>query len=374
MKRVFLIVLDSFGIGEAPDADKFGDVGANTLRTISGSPKFNCPNMTKLGLFNVEGTDYKEGVENPIGMYGKMQEESMGKDTIIGHWELAGLVSHKPMPTFPQGFPDSFVKEFEKKTGRKCLCNKPYSGTEVIKDYGEEHMKTGALILYTSADSVCQIAANESIVPVEELYEYCRMAREMLIGDMAVGRVIARPFEGTNKDDFKRTTRRHDFALSPFADTMLDKITNSGKEVISIGKIVDIFNNRGITKFYRTTGNQEGMGKIAQVAKEDFNGLCFLNLVDFDMLYGHRRNIEGYANAATEFDRFLGGFMEQLRDEDLLIITADHGCDPAFTMTTDHTREYVPLLIYNKNIKPKNLGIIKGFSYVSKVVCESLNI
>lgn len=374
MKRVFLIVLDSFGIGEAPDADKFGDVGANTLRTISGSPKFNCPNMTKLGLFNVEGTDYKEGVENPIGMYGKMQEESMGKDTIIGHWELAGLVSHKPMPTFPQGFPDSFVKEFEKKTGRKCLCNKPYSGTEVIKDYGEEHMKTGALIMYTSADSVCQIAANESIVPVEELYEYCRMAREMLIGDMAVGRVIARPFEGTNKDDFKRTTRRHDFALSPFADTMLDKITNSGKEVISIGKIVDIFNNRGITKFYRTTGNQEGMEKIAQVAKEDFNGLCFLNLVDFDMLYGHRRNIEGYANAATEFDRFLGGFMEQLRDEDLLIITADHGCDPAFTMTTDHTREYVPLLIYNKNIKPKNLRIIKGFSYVSKVVCESLNI
>lgn len=374
MKRVFLIVLDSFGIGEAPDADKFGDVGANTLRTISGSPKFNCPNMTKLGLFNVEGTDYKEGVENPIGMYGKMQEESMGKDTIIGHWELAGLVSHKPMPTFPQGFPDSFVKEFEKKTGRKCLCNKPYSGTEVIKDYGEEHMKTGALILYTSADSVCQIAANESIVPVEELYEYCRMAREMLTGDMAVGRVIARPFEGTNKDDFKRTTRRHDFALSPFADTMLDKITNSGKEVISIGKIVDIFNNRGITKFYRTTGNQGGMEKIAQVAKEDFNGLCFLNLVDFDMLYGHRRNIEGYANAATEFDRFLGGFMEQLRDEDLLIITADHGCDPAFTMTTDHTREYVPLLIYNKNIKPKNLGIIKGFSYVSKVVCESLNI
>lgn len=374
MKRVFLIVLDSFGIGEAPDADKFGDVGANTLRTISGSPKFNCPNMTKLGLFNVEGTDYKEGVENPIGMYGKMQEESMGKDTIIGHWELAGLVSHKPMPTFPQGFPDSFVREFEKKTGRKCLCNKPYSGTEVIKDYGEEHMKTGALILYTSADSVCQIAANESIVPVEELYEYCRMAREMLTGDMAVGRVIARPFEGTNKDDFKRTTRRHDFALSPFADTMLDKITNSGKEVISIGKIVDIFNNRGITKFYRTTGNQEGMEKIAQVAKEDFNGLCFLNLVDFDMLYGHRRNIEGYANAATEFDRFLGGFMEQLRDEDLLIITADHGCDPAFTMTTDHTREYVPLLIYNKNIKPKNLGIIKGFSYVSKVVCESLNI
>lgn len=374
MKRVFLIVLDSFGIGEAPDADKFGDVGANTLRTISGSPKFNCPNMTKLGLFNVEGTDYKEGVENPIGMYGKMQEESMGKDTIIGHWELAGLVSHKPMPTFPQGFPDSFVKEFEKKTGRKCLCNKPYSGTEVIKDYGEEHMKTGALILYTSADSVCQIAANESIVPVEELYEYCCMAREMLTGDMAVGRVIARPFEGTNKDDFKRTIRRHDFALSPFADTMLDKITNSGKEVISIGKIVDIFNNRGITKFYRTTGNQEGMEKIAQVAKEDFNGLCFLNLVDFDMLYGHRRNIEGYANAATEFDRFLGGFMEQLRDEDLLIITADHGCDPAFTMTTDHTREYVPLLIYNKNIKPKNLGIIKGFSYVSKVVCESLNI
>ena len=374
MKRVFLIVLDSFGIGEAPDADKFGDVGANTLRTISGSPKFNCPNMTKLGLFNVEGTDYKEGVENPIGMYGKMQEESMGKDTIIGHWELAGLVSHKPMPTFPQGFPDSFVKKIEKKTGRKCLCNKPYSGTEVIKDYGEEHMKTGALILYTSADSVCQIAANESIVPVEELYEYCRMAREMLTGDMAVGRVIARPFEGTKKDDFKRTTRRHDFALSPFADTMLDKITNSGKEVISIGKIVDIFNNRGITKFYRTTGNQEGMEKIAQVAKEDFNGLCFLNLVDFDMLYGHRRNIEGYANAATEFDRFLGGFMEQLRDEDLLIITADHGCDPAFTMTTDHTREYVPLLIYNKNIKPKNLGIIKGFSYVSKVVCESLNI
>ena len=373
MKRVFLIVLDSFGIGEAPDADKFGDVGANTLRTISGSPKFNCPNMTKLGLFNVEGTDYKEGVENPIGMYGKMQEESMGKDTIIGHWELAGLVSHKPMPTFPQGFPDSFVKEFEKKTGRKCLCNKPYSGTEVIKDYGEEHMKTGALILYTSADSVCQIAANESIVPVEELYEYCRMAREMLTGDMAVGRVIARPFEGTNKDDFIRTTRRHDFALSPFADTMLDKITNSGKEVISIGKIVDIFNNRGITKFYRTTGNQEGMEKIAQVAKEDFNGLCFLNLVDFDMLYGHRRNIEGYANAATEFDRFLGGFMEQLREEDLLIITADHGCDPAFTKTTDHTREYVPLLIYNKNIKPKNLGIIKGFSYVSKVVCESLN-
>ena len=373
-KRIFLIVLDSFGIGAEPDAPAFGDAGTNTLGAIAGHPNFKWDQLARLGMFNLDGVTCGPKLDAPVGCYARLREASAGKDTTIGPWESAGLLTPELLPTFPNGLPKEVLDEFTARTGYQVLCNKPYSGTEVIKDYGEEHMKTGALILYTSADSVCQIAANESIVPVEELYEYCRIAREMLTGDMAVGRVIARPFEGTNKDDFKRTTRRHDFALSPFADTMLDKITNSGKEVISIGKIVDIFNNRGITKFYRTTGNQEGMEKIAQVAKEDFNGLCFLNLVDFDMLYGHRRNIEGYANAATEFDRFLGGFMEQLRDEDLLIITADHGCDPAFTMTTDHTREYVPLLIYNKNIKPKNLGIIKGFSYVSKVVCESLNI
>lgn len=375
MKRIFLIVLDSFGIGAAPDAADFGDENTNTLGSVVKSEKFFCPNLQKLGLFNIEGVTCAAPVERPAGNYGRLREKSRGKDTIIGHWELAGIISKKAMPVFPDGFPAGFVEEFEKRTGRKCICNKPYSGTEVIKKYGEEHLKTGDLILYTSADSVCQIAANEAVIPVEQLYSYCETARELLAGDLAVGRVIARPFTGTSADNFTRTPNRHDFALSPPLPTMLDILESHGKDVISIGKIHDIFNGKGITESYKTTGNADGMEKISKISERDFTGLCFLNLVDFDMMYGHRRDVDGYAQALTDFDRFLTDFIQDMKADDLLMITADHGCDPAYMKTTDHTREEVPVLMYSKSVQGGvNYGIRDGFTCVANTVCRQLGL
>lgn len=362
-KRVFLIVLDSFGIGEMPDSASFGDEGSNTLAAISRSEFFKAENLKKLGLFNIDGVDCCEKSENPIASYGRLSEKSNGKDTTTGHWELAGLISDKPMPTFPNGFPQDFIERFEKATGRKCLCNKPYSGTAVIADYGEEHIKTGALIVYTSADSVFQIAAHEDVVPVDMLYKYCEIAREMLCGDLAVGRVIARPFTG-KYPNFVRTSNRHDFSLAPTGKTVLDELKENGFDVISVGKISDIFAGVGITEAHRTASNTEGMAKTLELAQKNFNGLCFTNLVDFDMLYGHRNDIDGYAKAIAEFDVWLPAFIEKMNDEDLALITADHGCDPS-TPSTDHSREYVPLLIYGKNEAPVNLGTIHGFDFVA---------
>ena len=372
-KRVFLIVLDSLGIGNAPDAEKFNDYGANTLKSISTSQYFNTPTLKKLGLFNIDGVDYFENVNEPIASYGRLTELSKGKDTTIGHWEISGIISDNPLPTFPNGFPDEIISEFSDATGRQVLCNKPYSGTKVIEDYGEEHLKTGALIVYTSADSVFQIAAHEDIVPVEELYNYCKIARKILTGKNGVGRVIARPFTG-EVGNFARTSNRHDFSLEPSTDTMLDCIKRSSKDVIAVGKIYDIFAGVGTTEHCYTKNNNDGMNKAFDYLSKDFNGLCFVNLVDFDMLYGHRRDVDGYAKALTEFDKWLSGFITELNEEDILFITADHGCDPAFLKTTDHTRECVPLIVYSKNIKAVNLHTRNGFCDIGKTVCDYLNV
>ena len=370
MKRFFIIVLDSCGIGELPDANLWRDEGSNTLGAIRNNPAFNCPNLKKLGLFNID--DVGGGIDNPQGAFARLGELSMGKDTTIGHWEIAGLVSPKALPTYPNGFPKEIIDEFEKRTGRKTLCNKPYSGTEVIKDYGEEHIKTGALIVYTSADSVFQIAAHEEVVPVKELYRYCEIAREILVGDHGVGRVIARPFTG--EYPFTRTANRHDFSLVPPKETMLDLLKNSGYETISVGKIYDIFAGKGLSESNRTCSNANGMEVTLELQKRDFNGLCFVNLVDFDMKFGHRNDVEGYAKAMTEFDGYLGEFLENMRDEDALIITADHGCDPS-TPSTDHSREYVPMLMCGKNIKSGvNLGTRFGFCDISATVLEYFNV
>lgn len=350
MKRLFLIVLDSVGIGELPDAANYGDVGSNTLKSASKSSSFNgMPNMRRLGYFNIDGVDIGERCSHPAGAYARLMEASKGKDTTIGHWEIAGIISPSPLPTYPDGFPDDVINRFEAASGRKVLCNKPYSGTEVIKDYGEEHMKTGDLIVYTSADSVFQIAAHEDVVPVEKLYEYCKIARKLLTGEHGVGRVIARPFVGS-PGNFKRTTNRHDFSIEPPKKTILDVLNAKGFDVLSVGKIVDIFTGRGITKFVRTTGNADGIDKTLEYMDEDFCGLCFTNLVDFDMLYGHRNNVDGYAAALSYFDDRLPEILDKMRDDDLLMITADHGCDPG-TASTDHSREYIPLVMYGKNIK-----------------------
>ncbi|MGN0649697.1 MAG: phosphopentomutase [Oscillospiraceae bacterium] len=368
-KRVFLIVLDSFGVGELPDAAEFGDVGSNTLRSCYNTGKLNVPNMQSLGLFNIDGVDFGEKAEAPRGFFGRLSEKSVGKDTTTGHWELAGIVSSKPFPTFPDGFPEDLIKRFERVTGRKVLCNKPYSGTKVIADYGREHMETGALIVYTSADSVFQIAAHESVVPVEKLYEYCRLARELLVDDYAVGRVIARPFEG--EYPFTRTPRRHDFSLVPPRDTIFDIISRKGKTAHGIGKIYDIFAGKGLTGADREIGNAVDMQLTSAMQQRDFNGLCFTNLVDFDMSYGHRRDPEGYANALNEFDSWLGGFMQKMQPDDALIITADHGCDPCHT-GTDHTREYIPVMMYGDSIAAKNFGTREGFSRVGATVLDLL--
>lgn len=369
-KRVFLIVLDSVGVGELPDAAEFGDEGSNTVKAAASSGLLNMPNMKKLGFFNILGIDdmYDDIPEAPMYAVSRLAERSKGKDTTTGHWEIAGLVSEKPMPTFPDGFPAEFIEEYSKRTGRKILCNKPYSGTDVIRDYGKEHEETGALIVYTSADSVFQIAAHESIVPVEQLYEYCKIAREMLQGDLGVGRVIARPFEG--EWPYKRTPRRHDFSLVPPKDTMLDVLSGNGYDVLSVGKIIDIFAEKGITEYVRTANNEEGIERTLENLDKDFNGLSFTNLVDFDMVYGHRNDAPGYAKALSYFDERLPEMLAKLRDDDILMITADHGCDPV-TPSTDHSREYIPLVIYGKNLKKGvNLGTRSTFSDIGATILD----
>lgn len=374
-KRAFLIVLDSFGIGYEPDADLFGDVGANTLASVAKSPKFNVPAMQSLGLFNIEGVEVGVRANNPVGCYARLREKSMGKDTTIGHWEMAGIISPKPMPTFPEGFPAELIDEFEKNVGRGVLCNKPYSGTEVIRDYGEEHMKTGKLIVYTSADSVFQIAAHEEIVPLEELYDICKKARAILKGPYAVGRVIARPFVGTNRNDFKRTPNRHDFSLLPPHDTMLDLLQKEGYDTIGVGKIYDIFAGKGISDSIVSKSNKEGMDAAIRLLERDFAGLAFINLVEFDMTYGHRRDIDGYANALSEFDAQLTQFLSKMKEDDILIITADHGCDPGFEKTTDHTREYVPMLAYGKKLKESiDLKTRSSFSDIAATVLDYFSV
>lgn len=372
-QRVFLIVLDSFGIGNAPDAADFGDEGANTLHTITQSPEYDTPNMNKLGLSRIDGIDYLEKVENAIGSYGRLQEASRGKDTTIGHWEIAGIISPQALPTYPNGFPKELLDEFSKRTGRGVLCNLPYSGTDVIRDYGEEHIRTGKLIVYTSADSVFQIAAHEDVVPVEELYRYCEIARELLTGEHGVGRVIARPFTDA-APNFRRTSNRHDFSLLPPKDTMLDILQREGYDTYGVGKIYDIFAGKGIAHTQRIKDNVDGMEKTIALQDEDFNGLCFVNLVDFDMMYGHRNDIEGYAKAATTFDQQLGTFMERMKPEDILMITADHGCDPGFK-GTDHSRECVPFLVYGDSVKEGvDLGTRKTFADISATVLDMFGI
>ncbi len=368
-KRVFIIVLDSFGAGAAPDAADFGDAGADTISSCAKTGKLCVPNMQKLGLFNIDGVSAGEKVHEPAGAYLRISERSKGKDTTTGHWEISGLVSEKPFPTFPEGFPQEIIDRFKAATGRGVLCNKPYSGTKVIADYGEEHLRTGDLIVYTSADSVFQIAAHESIVPPEKLYEYCRMAREILTGKYAVGRVIARPFEG--EYPFTRTPRRHDFSLVPPRDTMLDHLSRQGYDVIGVGKIYDIFAGKGLTKYVRDIGNLCDMSHTASFQSIPFHGLCFTNLVDFDMSYGHRRDPEGYALALNEFDVWLGTFLEKMLPDDVLFITADHGCDPCYT-GTDHTREYIPVLISGAGIRPGNLGTRACFGDIGATVLELL--
>ena len=372
MKRVFLIVLVSVGIGEMPDADEYGDAGSNTIAAAASSPSFSMPNMQKLGFFNIDGVDCREGSAAPAGAFARLTERSKGKDTTIGHWEIAGLVSEQPLPTFPDGFPKELLDEFEKETGRKVLCNKPYSGTEVIKDFGEEHRKTGALIVYTSADSVFQIAAHEEIVPIEELYRYCEIARRLCTGKFGVGRVIARPFEG--EYPFSRTSRRHDYSLEPPKSTMLNYISGAGKEVLAVGKINDIFAGSGVTDMVRTVSNADGIDKTLSWMERDFNGICFTNLVDYDMLYGHRNDVEGYAKALTSFDERLPQILAALKEEDILMITADHGCDPS-TPSTDHSREYTPLVIAGAPVKAGiNLGTRASFADIAASVLEYLEV
>ena len=365
MKRIFLIVLDSFGIGEMPDAADFHDEGSNTLKTISKSPEFNVPNLASLGLFHIDGVDCVKQAESLKGAVARLTESSKGKDTTIGHWEIAGVVSKKAFPTYPEGFPKEVIEKFEKATGKKVLCNQPYSGTEVIKDYGEEHLKTGDLIVYTSADSVFQIAAHEDVIPVEELYEICKKAREILQGEHGVGRVIARPFTG-EVGKFVRTSNRHDFSLLP-PDNMLDILKEHGKDVIAVGKINDIFAGKGITEYVYTKNNDQGVARTLEYMNKEFEGLCFVNLVDFDMLYGHRNDVTGYAKAMSKFDIQLLEIMENLKEEDILIITGDHGCDPG-TKSTDHSREYTPFIVYGKPVKTGNYGTQKNFACIAETI------
>ncbi|MCM1155603.1 MAG: phosphopentomutase [Roseburia sp.] len=373
MKRIFLIVLDSFGIGEMEDAADYGDRGTNTLRSVSSSPYFHMPNMGRLGLFNIDGVDCVEKTAHPEAVIARMKEASKGKDTTIGHWEIAGILSKKPLPTYPDGFPDDVLASFSAMTGRGILCNKPYSGTEVIKDYGDEHVKTGKLIVYTSADSVFQIAAHEDVVPVETLYEYCRMARELLQGEHGVGRVIARPFIGES-GNYTRTAKRHDFSLEPPGITMLDSLKAAGKDVISVGKIQDIFAGKGITEYTYTKGNEEGIEKTLDFLDKDFEGLCFVNLVDYDMLYGHRNDIDGYAKALAYFDEKLPQIIDKMKEEDILMITADHGCDPGYTVSTDHSREHTPFIMYGRKVMPKNLGTRDTFADIGATVLDYFGI
>ncbi len=372
MKRVFLIVLDSLGAGSLPDAHLYGDEGAHTLKSISKSQKFNIPTLKKMGIGNIEGLEFLKTEDTPLCAYGRCEEKSAGKDTTTGHWEIAGLVLDKPFPTFPNGFGKDIIDAFCEKTGRGVLCNKPYSGTQVIEDFGEEHIKTGKLIVYTSADSVFQIAAHEGLIPREKLYEYCKIARELLQGENGVGRVIARPFTG-EKGFFKRTDGRHDYSIPPFDETMNDKIKNVGKSVIAIGKINDIFAGKGITKAIPTKNNENGCDVLEEIIDTDFKGLCFVNLVDFDMIYGHRNDVDGYAQALSAFDLRLKNIIGKLREDDVLVLTADHGCDPAFA-GTDHTREYIPLLVYGEKIKSIPLGTRRTYADIGKTICDWLSV
>ena len=372
MKKIFLIVLDSLGIGAAPDAHLFGDEGTNTLKRISCSKHFSIPNLIKMGIGNIDGVDYIENANGQTAAVARLRELSAGKDTTIGHFEICGIVSESPMPTYPEGFPEEVINAFEKAVGRGVLCNKPYSGTEVIRDYGEEHIKTGKLIVYTSADSVFQIAAHEDIIPPELLYEYCHEARKILVGKHGVGRVIARPFI-TENGSYKRTANRRDFSLPPPKETLLDAIKASDLDVIAIGKIEDIFASVGITEAYHTKSNSDGISLCEEFLNKDFSGICFVNLVDFDSQFGHRQDTDGYALALSEFDSSLPSILETLDEDSVLIITADHGCDPGDD-DTDHTREYVPLLVYGKDVKTKNLGTLSGFGTVARLCADILGV
>ncbi len=370
-RRVFLMVMDSVGIGNAPDADRFGDIGANTLKSCYETGKLNIPFMKKWGIFNIDGIDYGTKEENPLGIYGRIAEKSVDKDTITGHREMMGIISNKRMPTFPNGFPEEFIKEFETKIGRKVICNKPYSGTEVLKDYGREHINTGNLIVYTSGDSVFQIAAHTGIVPTIELYDICKTVREMLVGDLAVGRVIARPFAGVYPN-FERISRlRHDYSLPVTEKNILDDLHKNNIKTIAVGKINDIFGGYGFDESYPTGKNEKGFEKCLElIDSAPDNSFSFVNFVDFDSDFGHRRNPVGYAECLNEFDEFLEQFVLKMGDKDVLIVTADHGCDPKFTKTTDHTRECVPVLIYSRNIitDNKNLGTVRGLDNIGEVI------
>jgi len=372
MKRVIIIVLDSAGIGELPDAAEYGDEGSNTLGNIAAAvPGFSLPNLEKLGLGNIDGIVGFKAAEEPLGCFGKMAERSVGKDTTTGHWELAGITLRKPFPVYPEGFPGDLVERFEKAIGTKTLGNYPASGTVIIKELGQQHVKTGYPIIYTSADSVFQIAAHEDVIPVQRLYEICRTAREILTGEHAVGRVIARPFTGSD-GNYTRTANRRDFSLEPPEKTLLDHVKEAGLEVKAVGKIDDIFAGRGITQSIHVKDNMEGVDKTIGFIKERFSGLIFANLVDFDMYYGHRNDPDGYARALEEFDGRVPEIIDAMARQDILFITADHGCDPT-TVSTDHSREYVPLLIYGKEIRiGVNLGTRKTFSDLAQTTAEYL--
>lgn len=373
VKRIFLIVLDSAGIGEMPDAAEYGDAGSNTFKALFDSGGLFVPNMSALGLYSIDGMGYGPAAKNPMGCFGRLAELSKGKDTTTGHWEIAGIISKDPMPTYPDGFPAEIIEEYSRLTGRPVLCNKPYSGTDVLRDYGRLQEETGGLIVYTSADSVFQVAANEDYIPLNELYRACEAARKMLTGNHSVGRVIARPYTG-EYPHYKRTSNRHDYSLLPPGDTMCDRLLKAGFDAIGVGKIYDIFAGRGIRETMGTKSNADGMKKTTELLKKDFRGLAFVNLVDFDMVYGHRNDVPGYTAAMNAFDLWLGDFLRGLSENDLLMITADHGCDPA-TESTDHSREYVPLLIYGKPVRPGvNLGTRGSFADIAATVLDLFGI
>jgi phosphopentomutase len=374
-ERVFIIVLDSFGCGELPDADAFGDGGSSTLRSVASSRFFRADNLTRLGLFNIDGnTVVKTPAAAPLASYGRAIEASAGKDTIIGHWEICGVISPRSLPLYPHGFPREVLDMLEHATGIGCICNLPYSGTDVIRDFGAEHIATSKVIVYTSADSVFQVAAHEKYFGLDKLYAYCKTARELLVGDHGVGRVIARPFIGETPDTFTRTSNRHDYALDPPGQTLFDVLKRVGFDTLSVGKIYDIFNGRSVDERHATKSNADGMAVTDTLAaRTDWRGLCMVNLVDFDMLWGHRNDIDGYARGIAEFDGWLGGFLDRMGERDALIITADHGCDPG-TPSTDHSREYIPVLCYGKSLEPHALGTFPNFTYVGGLVQKLLGL
>lgn len=373
--RVIWMIIDSVGIGEMPDSKDFGDVGVNTLGNIVKSYKdIKIPNLINLGIANIDKIDFLDNIENPIGCFGRCLEVSNGKDTTTGHWEMTGVLVKKPFKTFENGFPKDIIEEFERRTNRKVVGNKPASGTEILDEYGEHQMKTGDVIVYTSADSVFQIAAHEEVIPLDELYKMCEIAREIMMGDNAVARVIARPYIGKKKGEFERTSNRRDYSLNPFEKTVLDYIKESNLDVIAVGKIEDIFNGQGITEAIHTKDNMDGVDQTINYIKKENKGLIFTNLVDFDSKYGHRRDVLGYKNALEEFDKRIPEIIDAMKEDDILIINSDHGNDPTYK-GTDHTRESIPVLVYGKNIKNGvNLGIRKSFADIGKTVSDILNI